>query len=222
MSMTLADYRSYVRNYFDLSADELSDTLVDTWVRDGFMRIARRINSWPFYEARTTLLSQSGKREYTIASMRQISRIVGPRGALELIDEGEAESRYLTQSPATGPVEAYSVWAGGVNLWPTPTSAESFSVRGLRNASDWMAGGAAATPDLPTDFHTVLLDFVMAEAHLFQEDQDLAEVRARSFADGVAELVKSETEAPLDAPIVVNGAKSAFFLSEPRLNVTSL
>lgn len=218
MSMDLNGYRLYVRTLLDLDASEMPDLLVDAWVRSGFTAIARRINRWSFYQAEDSFTTVGGTRgPHTLGTVKDIERIVGPRGVVPFVDHSEAEARYLTLGAVSGPAEAYSVWNGGVYMWPTPVAAETFAVRGYRSPTDWMNGGAGAVPDLPADFHDVLLNYVVSQGHMFNEDPDLASVRMQQFTSGLEELLSSDQHAPEDTPIVVNGGGYSPQLLRPRL-----
>ena len=59
-TMTAADIRAAVRSITDLDTDDLPDSLLNLYIRDGYYRILDTEKRWPFWSIRLLLLHSLG------------------------------------------------------------------------------------------------------------------------------------------------------------------
>ncbi len=69
MSYTLQDFRDLVRAQLDTDSDDLTDRLLDTWVREGWRTCVNRNRRWPFYRSSWTVPVLASVDSYSFASL---------------------------------------------------------------------------------------------------------------------------------------------------------
>ena len=79
--MNLTQIRSKIREIVDLDTQDVSDTLLNMYIKDGFDRIIALERRWPFYQKTFTLSTVPGERSYAIntigdGNLREITSIV--------------------------------------------------------------------------------------------------------------------------------------------------
>lgn len=226
MALSLQQMRDYIRTHLDLEVDDLPDPLVDTWLREGSKRIERAEPRWPFFEVvYSWSLPVDASNLYPKASINsaldQITSIsfatlgfppltwVGRDAMLEM---------KAVRPGAIGRPIFFSEYANQLSFHPAVNQTYSMTVSGLRRASDWVAGGAGAVPDLPDELHNTVALWGMSKAYAQQEDPELAALYERQFSDELNEYRRRLTIAPHPQPLVLNGgaANHPTILARPR------
>lgn len=220
--MDLAGYRSYVRNYMDLTAADIADDLFDEWVAAGQRRVLKARPRWPHLETKDEIkLTVEGGRDYALANVRRIEAVDNAeQGPIAVMDHAEAKALYWTGSELrSGRPEAVSQHAGVLWVWPTPDGDYTLEVIGQRAAITPTASGDE--PDLPEDLHDVVLEWVMQEAYLQQDDPEMASARKSLFNEKLSEFVRDEVLGDDARPMIFGGGpvqrrRTSGHLSHPR------
>jgi hypothetical protein len=209
MAYTLEQLRTYVRQHLDLDQSELPNELIDVWARDASTKIARTRKRWPFLETSWTLTTVANTRDYALSALSpaadEVVSVVRDDRRLIYMGRDEAEAAYLPYQTDTGFVTFFNVWSDTLRLYPTPTFADVLNLRGYRKVTDWVAGGAGATPDFPDDFHDAIRLYLVAMAYLQQEDAELAQQFIAAFNGEMDLLKKQYGDAPGAYPLVFGG-----------------
>lgn len=210
MAYTLEQLRQYVRQHVDLDADELPNSLLDVWARDATIKISRTRKRWPFFEYTWTLVTTNGQEDYALSTTftpvpDEIVSIVRDDRRLSFMGRDEAEGIYLPYKNHTGEVTFYNVWGDTLRLYPTPTSADTLTLRGYRKVNDWVAGGAGAIPDFPDEFHDAIRMYLLAQAYLQQEDPEMFQQFMSAFDGEMRLLAKQYGDAPGAYPLILGG-----------------
>ena len=198
-TMTAADIRQAVRDITDLDSTDVSDSLIDLYIRDGYYRILDTEKRWGFLEFSFTFQTAVGTRAYaleTITSepMGQISSIVDNTGSgyrLEMIGYDTAEQTYMGTYDTNGDPLFYSVWADSIHLYPKPDSVRTLTCRGYREPYDWLTEGGDV--DAHPSLHFPLVYYACSRVYQQLEDAAMADVYKRSFDEGVALAIKNAT-----------------------------
>jgi len=214
--MTVREVRDYVRDYFDLDADDLADRLLDRWISEGWGKIVRYRPNWPGFQSTVQLAVVAATTLVPVAEyplpLKDIESIEGPDRYLVQLDPASAERRFIrggVADPAGTPV-AYSVYGGKVRLWPAPSIARSYTMRGQRAAVNPLNGSATDVIDLPTvDAIEMLLAWVLARAAVRESELETAQLYEAAFAQGMQLLAKDETDTSAFTPIVLNSIPAA-------------
>ena len=203
MAITLEQMRQYARDYFELDEEDLPSSLLDRWADEGFTRVYRHLKRWPHYQDDATITTAASTAAYSVAALDQIHSIYGPDGLLDWKEETEARRWYDTQGTEAAETvpTSWSVWGGEVHLWPTPDSEYTLEARGWRVPSAFSAAGAGASPDLPEDFHQLVLSWLMHRVYQHQDDLEGAQLERAEFDSMLDILTKHETQAPTAAPL---------------------
>ncbi len=212
MALTLQEMRDFIRTHLDLEVEDLPDTLIDRWLREGSKRIERAEVRWPYFEKFYTWVVAFNPfllfPKTTIgADIDQIASITHSTLAFpNLIWVGPEAWQELTASrpSATGRPIYFSEWQGSILLYPNPDTSYTLRVFGFRKAIDWVAAGAGATPDLPDELHNTVMTWGLAKAYAQQEDPEMASFFERQFLDEVKEMTRRLVITPLHQPLVLN------------------
>lgn len=203
--LTLAEIRNTVREMTETSSQDVSDALLNLFIRDGYNRIIDLERRWPFLEVSFTMTVTPSQRSYTIDdftsdNIRELASVVDPSNhRLTMISLDEAEEDYLGVQDAEGRPMFIAYWNDQVHFFPTPADDYTFTVRGYREPEDWITAGDA--PDGPDAFDIALVDYAVARVYRMQEAFAPAQEFERSFNDAVAfarrDIMKPESYAPV-------------------------
>jgi len=182
---TLSDLRSKVRSQTETDSSTLTDTEIDGWLQEAYNRTIAAENDWPFFEKTWTVTQTTGDVTITMPTDVKANGVVSlvdldetsPRRLLQVPYE-QAEIIFLDSSaPPLSPVQ-YSIWGDVIYLWPATSFAadRSYRLRGWRQPTDWIAGGASAEPDCDSRMHLALANYAIALAYIQQEDPELEQV----------------------------------------------
>lgn len=196
-TMTAADIRTAVRNITDLDTDDLPDSLLNLYIRDGYYRILDTEKRWSFLEYSFSFTTQTGVRSYAFESitdepMSQIVSIVDNRGVgyrLDMIGYDEAEQTYSGSYDTNGDPLFYAVWADQIHLYPKPNNSRVLTCRGYREPLDWQTEGGEV--DAVPTLHFPLVYYAVSRVYQQLEDTTMAQIYKSSFDEGVALAVKN-------------------------------
>ncbi len=203
--LTLSDIRSKVREITDVTTSDVSDGLMDLFIRDGYNRIIDLERRWPFLEVSFTLTTVLNQTEYTINDftthdIREIASVVDPDHVrLDFISYEIAEETFETSDSASGRPMFVAYWADKIHIFPKPDGVHTLNVRAYREPTDWIT--AAGSPDGPEAFDLALVDYGAARVYKMQEAFAASQEFERSFNDTVSfarrDIMRPETYAPL-------------------------
>ena len=164
--MQLSDMRTHIRSVVDITSNDIADTTMNWFIREGYDAIVYSEKRWPFYEATTTFDTVASTKDYSLSDvetslsvthdgvtfsgasapknvgMRDIAALKTANHVLEFIGYDDADVIYPLDSNTTGEPWYWTFWNDTVRLYPTPSSATTVYVRGYRNAVEF--GGNTA------------------------------------------------------------------------------
>lgn len=211
MALNLQQIRDYIRSAMDLEIEDLPDTLIDIWVRDGSKRVERAEARWPFFE---TVLSYNIEVNpfvlYPLSgistNLDQISSIVvTSHGPLKWVGVDAMNALEEASPTATGRPVYWTRFGDFLQFHPMVDTTYPATVRGYRRANDWIADGSGAVPDLPDELHNTVATWALSKAYAQQEDPEMAAVYERQFADELNEFRRRLVVMPPSQPLVLNG-----------------
>lgn len=214
-TMTADSIRATVRSIVDLDAEDLSDAVLDLYIRDGYYRILDLEKRWTFLEYSFSFTTQQGVRAYELASIagEPISQIVsivdntetGLR--LPMVGFDEIEKVYSgVYADLTGRPEFYSLWGGSLYIYPLPNNARTLTCRGYREPLDWQSEGGDV--DASPNLHFALVYYACSRIYQQLEDSGMADMYKRAFDEGVALAAKSIMTPSSHSPMLLAGNKS--------------
>jgi hypothetical protein len=207
MGYTLKDIRDYVYLHLDLDSTELPESLLNVWCREATSRIVNAKPIWPFFEADWELVTVADVSDYPFSGFSpevdEITSVLADQRRLTWIGRDEAERRYLPYQASTGLPDFFSTWKSALRLYPSPSGAETFQLRGYRKPVDWVALGDAQQPDLPDDFHDLIRIYVLSNAYAQQEDTQMAQMYRSNFQEELMRLVKTYGDSPRAFPLIL-------------------
>lgn len=214
MTMTLLEVRALVRDVSDLDTTDLPNSLLDSYIKEGFQRIVSLERQYPFYEADYTLATVANARAYTIATIGDIREVISVidsanSGArLQMISHDDAEQTWLGSNDTASRPLFYSVWKKQINLWPKPAGIYSLSIRAYRNPLyTWLT---VTTDPVDADewFHVLLAYFVLARVYQRFEDTQMAAMYMSSFEQGVGIARRDLMAMPSAKPLILSGGRA--------------
>jgi len=198
-AMTAADIRSAVRSITDLDSTDLSDSLLDLYIRDGYYRILDTEKRWSFLEYSFEFSTRTGVRAYELSTltdepMGQISSIIDNRGTgyrMDMIGFDMAEQTYTGSYDTNGDPLFYALWSGSIHLYPKPNNVRTLVARGYREPLDWQTEGGDV--DAIPSLHFPLVYYACSRVYQQLEDTAMAQMYKGAFDEGVALAVKNAT-----------------------------
>lgn len=191
-TMTATVLRQTVRDIVDLDTEDLPDSLLNLYIRDGYYRILDVEKRWTWLETTFTFNTVQGQRAYTIANFTAdpISQVVsivdnsdiGSR--LDMVGYDMAEATWNGTTDTNGDPLFYAVWNGQIHLFPKPDNARTLTCRGYREPIDWQTTGGAV--DAAPSLHFPLVYYAVSRVYQRLEDAQMAAVYKQSFDEGVA------------------------------------
>lgn len=209
MALNLEQIRAFVRGHMDIDVEDLPDAVLDVFIREGSKRIEHAEKRWPFYARRWTYTTVNGTDEVPLSSIAadigQIQAIRGPRWRLKYIGMDVAETVWPENSVSSGDPSHWSVEGDTLFLWPIPGDGVTLQIRGYRTATDWVAGGAGAVPDMPSDLHNTVAVWALSRAYEQQDDPEMAGLFERKFNDEINLFRRRIHDMPPAQPLVMSG-----------------
>lgn len=210
---TLADLRTLVRDTLDFTTADLPDSRLDQYFYDSFNQVINMERRWPFLQVSYSLSTVAGQRDYAITAigvgdLREIASIVDTGSAgwkLAWASYDEMEAYYSGPNNISGQSTNWSTWAANLNLWPKPADVRTLTVRGYRKTSDWIAGGAATSPDCDDRLHRPLAMYALHRVYMEQEDTGMSTFYLDQY-HALVENARSEImRTPAYQPKIYNG-----------------
>jgi hypothetical protein len=213
--MTVQEMRDYVRSFLDTDDEELPDTLVDVWLAEGTARIQRAFEPWSYYEASYTLTTASQTTAITSinSALEHIQGVQGPSWRLRYIPHQLAVDKYAWGDLTGEPVE-FSIFAETLYLWPSPSASASYTVTGVRSPTE--ASAASDTVDLPSEFHPLVCEWMLARAYEQQDDDVMAPMKFARFEQQL-EIFRRRYTRPPSPGIQAIGSQCSYNDLPPRL-----
>lgn len=206
--MNLSEIRSKVREIVDLDQDDLSDTLLNMYIKDGFERVISLERRWPFYQKKYTLTTVPGQRDYDVAligdgDLREVISLVDTSAVgnrLEFIAYDDAEAVWVGSYDQASRPLYFSLWEDKINLWPKPDVAYALIARGYRKPNNWYDFDGVEV-DADPRLHQSLVYYGVAQVYQLQEDVELASFYRATFDESVrlaaSDIMRPASQRPL-------------------------
>lgn len=206
--MDLQAIRNHVREHLDIEQEDLSDTLLDDFIREGSHRIEQAERYWPFYQKLFPFQIPAGQVSVTLtgiaSDLTEIAAVTRSDGRhLSFLGPHEFEQRRFTSQ--SGNVCYFTQWGDTISWGPAPSAATDVVIRGYRRPVDWVAGGAGEEPDMPVELHNTVALWALQQAVSQQDDPEKAATYERMFADELNLYRRRFTQANMTAPMVLSG-----------------
>jgi hypothetical protein len=215
VNMTATSLRQAVRDIVDLDEEDLPNTLLNLYIRDGYYRILDVDKRWPFLEKSFTFSTVANQRGYTISAftadpISQVVSIVDNSGVglrLDMIGYDEGERTYIGSYDTSADPLFYSVWEGKIHLWPKPNNVRTLTVRAYREPIDWQTTGGDV--DAAPSLHFPLVYYACSRVYQRLEDAQMASVYKNAFDEGVS-LARANIQKPTShVNMVLSGGRTA-------------
>jgi len=217
-AMTLAQIRSQVQGMLDIADGDIPNSVLDTFIAQGFDAIVYSEKRWPHFEIATTFSTVVDQSDYTLSAvgagitqgMREIFSLRTDDQICQYVGRDLADYNYPLNRSDSGSPTHWSWWNDTVRLYPTPNAVETIYVRGVRNPTDFpatMDGSPSdlnVQPDLPAPFHPLLAIYAASRAYLQQEDPTMAAQYDRQFQIELDNLARRFADTPAPQPMMLN------------------
>ena len=203
--MNLSELRDAVRTQLDIDEDDLSNTTLDMYIREGYNRTIQLERRWPFFESTFSVTSSSGVIAVP-STVSGIASLVDDVENIRLVQIGSelAEDKFYGEV-GNGFPTYFSWWGSTITLYPTPDTNRAYTIRGWRKPIDWVASGAATEVDADERLHLPLFHYACSLAYAQLEDVELENAYMRRWA-ATAEQAHDDIMRPQHhEPLVYNG-----------------
>lgn len=204
--MNRVDIRNRARAITELTSDDVSDSIIDMYARDGYERIINMERRWPSFETSTTFTASANDDEYTLASisdLREITSIVDASTGYRLDLIGYEQGEDVWANAGTGRPQHWSLWAQSVKLWPTPDTTYTYRVRGYRKPTEWWNFDGVEV-DADERLHAAIVYYVLSRLYQLQEDIEMSNFYAATFAESARSAHADIMRTPSQRPLVLN------------------
>jgi hypothetical protein len=213
-TMTASALRSTVRDITDLDTEDLPDSLLNLYLRDGYYRILDLEKRWVFLEKSFTFNTVAEQRAYTISAftadpMSQIVSVIDESGiglSLDMVPFDMAETTYVGAYDTSGDPLFYAIWEGKIHLFPKPNNVRTLKVRGYREPEDWITEGDAV--DASANLHFALVYYACSRIYQRLEDTVMAAEYKKSFDEAVVLATKNISKPSSHAHMVLSAGQT--------------
>ncbi|MGA1764570.1 MAG: hypothetical protein ACO4A3_07805, partial [Ilumatobacteraceae bacterium] len=166
----------------DLDEDDLSNTTLDMYIREGYNRTIQLERRWPFFETSWSVTS-NGDLITVPSTVAGISSLVDIVTNVRLLQIGSelAEDKFYGEV-GTGVPAYYTWWGSTLTLYPTPESNRGYTIRGWRKPLDWVASGPNTQVDADSSLHLPIFHYACSLAYAQIEDVELENAYMRRWA----------------------------------------
>lgn len=193
-----------VRLQTDLDESDVPLGTATLFLTEAFYRTAAFARRWKMYEADWTYTTVDGIAVYDpeIAEIRSVVD-VATNHRLVFADHDlmrENSTDYGSAAPLF-----FSLWAGGMYLWPAPDDGREVNVLGYRKPSaDWLSDPALQV-DLDVRLHIPLMHYAVSLAYAQQEDPELEMQYLQRWQIQINEFKDDILKPHMYGPVVFNG-----------------
>lgn len=209
--MDLQGMRDFVRAALDLDSTDLTDALLDVYIRQGERAALLAEKQWPFYESEGTFATAIGQRDYALATVLPTASTIRdlrcPDWQLEAVDRTRIDDLTGSTAPSGTPV-MYARWGTTLRLYPTPSAVQTITATFYRNYVEF-ATASGNQPDCPRDFDEVIASYALSRAAIQQGDPESAAAALDAFNVGMTELKAFYMQTDADGPLVLGGRRGS-------------
>lgn len=206
---TLQNVRDRVRLQMDLDEEDITNAVLDEFVREGFDRTFAAEQRWPFFESSWPLFLSSGETSLDIPATLATPVSLRDLGlGIRLIQIGQrtAEDNFDGILAAATP-NLFSIWGGTLYLWPPPTESDrSYELRGYRKPL-W-TGVAIDELDGDDRLHAAITHYATALAYAQLEDPELEIGYMRRWSELLRDIRQEAMRPQHHEPLILNGGLS--------------
>lgn len=211
--MTADDIRTAVRNIMDLpDASDLSDSLINLYMRDGYNHIIDLERRWRFLEYSFNFNTVIGQRSYNLDAiaaypLREIISLVDADNygvRLEMMAYDEAEYKYLGSLDTPSRPLFFANWNDNVHLFPKPDAVYNITCRAYREPFDWITTNSFV--DASVNLHFAIVYFIVSKVFQHQENTALALAYKQSFDEAVMGARRDVQRPDSYQPMVLSGS----------------
>ena len=209
--MTKTDIVNAVREITEMDAADVSDTVVEIYLRDGYNRIIDLERRWSFLETTLSLTTTAGQDNYvvndfTAEDIREVISVMdSENNRLQYISYDAVEETILDTLLTNGVPSFFSFWDGEMFLYPTPAESDTLTIRAYKYPTDWVSDDVA--PDGSASFDMALVYYAISRIYQAQEELNTASTYERMFNDTVTLARRDLTRPPSAAPVVFAGGR---------------
>ena len=216
MAMTLADLQTFVRTHADADVEDAPNSSLEVYGRIAYRDILARLKSWPHLNATRTFTTVAGTSSYSTASLtggdlESVFSIVDSSSIgrrLIYMTQDDADVAYGTSIATTsGTATAFSISNGNIILYPIPSDARTYTVRGNRAPVAW-PNGAGSVPDLPDPLHEAIAWYMLSSYFMAQEDTQLAGAYLTEYEQMVERHMRNESTKEFSPRVMVMGGQN--------------
>lgn len=206
---TLQEMRDYVRLYLDLDEEDLPDLIFDRFAEDGAQKIVERDPNWPWLETSVDFVPVVGQSAYATAT---VAPTIGVITGVAPVDQSlyhEYQWTAWADIDDWGSASVPMAWTEyGANLYivPAPLTTDQIRVSGLLRVEDWTAAGPSATPPLPAEFHSLILEWTLAMTYAQQDDPENSAMHQGLFAERLESVWRRWASSPHAADLKIGSA----------------
>lgn len=187
--MLVSAILTQIRTALDSDSTECPDAACIYWINEAEARCYQALKDSSFFRSSFTATSSASTALLTVTTVTEPIALHGPDWELVPIDYETAVRVWPKNSLPTATDRAtgapthwsvdYSSGAAVVQLWPSPSAAQTIYVKGYRTYTPVTAGGD--TPDFPASVAFLLGEYAISKGYVLQQDATMAQLVMARF-----------------------------------------
>lgn len=201
--MLVSAILTQIRTALDSDSTELPDAFCIYAINEAESRCYQALKDSSYFRSSFTATSSASTAILTVTTVTEPTAIIGPQWELVPIDHQTALRVWplnavpTSSSRTTGPPTHWSVdytsGAAVVQLWPSPSAAETMIVKGYRSFTP--VTGTGDTPDFPDSVQRLLGEYAISKGYVLQQDATMAQLVMARF-EGELDIIQRQLNRP--------------------------
>jgi hypothetical protein len=211
--MNLQQLRDFCRAQLDVDDEELPNSLLDSYLDEGFQRTMAMEDRWPFYEQFWVVTKVDGDESIAIpidCNGQQVQALIDSVSGARLmqISNELAEDNFFGETGVSETPCYYSIFGSALWLWPKMIAGAAdrvYALRGYRLPRTWVTEGAGAVPDCDARLHALLAHYAIALFYAQEEDEVLEDVYMKRWQASYQAAHAAICSPRHHRPLILNG-----------------
>lgn len=175
------------RTIGDDSSIQINDNDIIGWINEAMKEIVTQVNLFQVIATASTVANQ---RDYSLPNnILKLHSVKWLGNSLKYLSPEQFETsvpnKDSTDNYPTGEPMYYSVWGNTITFYPAPASNGTNDIKIYYNRLPVDVTSINDTPDLPSIYHTRIIEYCLAQAHDLDDNIFGAELKMSQFQQAV-------------------------------------
>lgn len=204
--MNRSDIRTQARAITELDTSDVSDTVLNLFIKEGYIKMLNLEHRWPWLEYTADLVVNVNDVDYPgqFAVFKEITSVTDLSGngtRLTRISHEMAEQMFIADTDVSSANPWFwSVWNSILYIWPKLSGSLSVRLRGYRAHTAWYNDDTTQV-DAAAALHEPLVYYAVSQLYAMQEDVQMSQFWMSKYDEAVKiaqmDLMRGSAARPL-------------------------